>query len=131
MSGYPLRSRLTKLETAKEDDASPPPTSVSSVASRYNPSFGRDGLASDPSMTRSGGKGDNSTPGHGGGGGMLRATSRRQRGVNIPRFSCLQSSEEEKAEDDISEAILDPEDKPDEDETVPTEEAIEKIPPTT
>jgi hypothetical protein len=131
MSQYPLRSRLTKRGTTKEDDTNPPPSSVSSVASRSHTPFGRGGLTPDPRTASRGGIGDNSTAGRGGGGDMLHATSRRERGVNITRFSRLQPREKEKSEDDVLETIPAPENKPDEDETVPTEEAIEKIPPTT
>jgi hypothetical protein len=117
MSGYQLRSRLTKRKTTNEDHTNPPPSSVSSVASRIHTSFGRGGLGPDPSKAARGGGGDTS-----------RATSRRERGVNITRFSRMSQRDEGKEKDDVSEDIPNPENEPDEDDAVPKDDDIKKIP---
>jgi hypothetical protein len=91
MSGYPLRSRLTKSGTSPEDDTNPPPSSVSSVPSRIHTSFRRDRNRTEIS------KG-----GRGRGGDPARDTSRRERGVNIPRFSRVTQREKGIETDKIS-----------------------------
>jgi hypothetical protein len=120
MSGYPLRSRLTKRGTTKADDASPPHSSVHSVASRSHLPFGRGGIASDPNTTRRGGRGDNSNSGRGGGIDRSRIAPRREHGVTVPRFPRTRHDVEEKGEDDESENIPALEDPPNEEDAVPT-----------
>jgi hypothetical protein len=98
MSGYPLRSRITKvMMTLDETEATPPnqhSPSVSSATSRQNNAFGRGGLGD-----------ESSEGGRGGGGPPTRESNRRERGTNVPRFPRSPCHTSDLESDDISETI--------------------------
>jgi hypothetical protein len=96
MSGYTLRSRVTKVGTPLDEvETTPPdqhPTSVSSATSHQNNAFGR------------GGRDDESSSGTGRGdsGPLMLDSSRRERGINVPRFHRSPRHERDLESDDLS-----------------------------